>query len=179
MPTPVIVKNTSILLLVFAALISVSCTSGNPLVSGTQENQNWVILAKTDFSQECGFEGIWEPPKSEVPHIIQETRLYLKKLEKTISEDSEREKIREILAKWDDYKCQVVGHNKDGKRLVHLNFIIPQKLPDIPQNNLSEKFNSDWRHYYIVVCDGGASYWRIDYDFKEMQFLNLEINHDA
>ena len=114
-----------------------------PVVPSVQENQNWAILAKTDF-----FQGIWQPSESVVSHAIHDARQYLEKLKKTTSSDDERKKIGEILAGWDKYLCQVVGHTKNGKKLIHLNFF--------PKRTIAEDLGKDWRRRYIMVDDGGA-----------------------
>jgi hypothetical protein len=106
-----------------------------------------------------------------VPRIIQEARRYLETLKKTTSSDFERERIAQILPKWDTYACQVVGHTEHGKKLIHLNFF--------PKNRTSEKYFSDWRNQFIVVDDGGSDYWGIEYDDNAKAFLDFAPNGDG
>jgi hypothetical protein len=144
-----------------------------PAAPIAKENPVWVILTKTDLSDKRTneFQGIWQPSESDIPHILQEARAHLEKLKKTSSE-YERGRIATILSGWDKSACQVVGHVKDGKKLVHLNFF-PKDFPK------DDEDCSGWQHRYIVVFDGGADFWQIDYDNEAKVFLDFWSNGDA
>ena len=152
-------------------------TSQKPVARNTDENQNWVILTEADlFGDEYAenLEGIWQPSESEVVRAIRDVRPYLRGLQKTVangakpSPESIEGRIGEILANWDKYLCQAVGHTKDGKKLIHLNFFRPEEYDPLP-----------WRNHYYFVFDGGASFWRIEYDCGTNTFLDFETNGDA
>jgi hypothetical protein len=127
-------------------------------------NQNWAILSKSDLN---GFEGVWEPSESDVPALIQGARKYLEELRKTAS-PHKRAQLAEVLAAWDEYVCQVVGHTKDGKKLIRLNFLRIRRG--------EEETFKNWRNKYTVVDDGGSYFWRIEYDTKAKRFFDLEVN---
>ncbi len=167
-------------------------TSAEPVDSSIQKKLNWVILTKTDLSNEgsTGFQGIWQPSEADMHRVIQEARLYLEKLKKTTSSDDERENIGKILAGWDKYLCQAVGHTRNGKKLIHLNFFPNERASEEWKKQMKEIVSKvrnkqlpndvlDWRHCYVVVCDGGAYYWRIEYDPQAKVFLNFETNGEA
>ena len=164
-------KSIPILLFALAGATFISCTRKDS-DSGTEEDQTWAILAKDDLSDDDSdlFQQIWEPSQSDVPRAIQATRLYLENLKKTTSSDSQREKITEILGGWDRYLCQAIGHVKDGKKLIHLNFFAKE--------DVSEEDFTTWQHHYIAGSNGGTEYWRIEYDYKAQTFSDFEINDD-
>jgi hypothetical protein len=132
--------------------------------SPTLKDPSWVILP--GFSEwvltALGAQGTWQPTDSDVRQAIHDLRPYLERFMKTPEGDDDREQIEEILADWGTYACQAVGYTKDGKKFIHLNF-----LP---------KTEKDWRRAYIGVCDGGASYWRIEYDKNAKSFSHFEAN---
>jgi hypothetical protein len=138
------------------------------MAANVPADQSWVILTKTDLPK---FQAIWEPSESDVPRIIHDARPYLEKLMKTTYSDFERERITQILPKWDKYVCQVVGHTENGKKLIHLNFL--------PKNGIWDHGSTDWRHQYIAVDDGGADYWTIEYDVNAKVFLDFAPNSDV
>jgi hypothetical protein len=130
------------------------------------ENPNWAILTKADFSEKLldalGAQEAWRPTESDVRHALRDVRRYLEKLKKTTNWDYEQKQIEEILAQWETYACQAIGYIKDGKELIHLNF-----LP---------RTEKDWRRAYICPLDGGASFWRIEYDKNTKSFSHFSAN---
>ncbi len=147
-----------------------------PVATSARENQNWTILSETDVRNSASvrdstFQGIWQPSESDVLRAINEARLYLEKRKKTASSDYERKRIGDALARWDKYLCQAIGHTKEGKKLIHLNFFI----------NVFPRETFDWRHGYIRylrAIGDGAMFWRIEYDYKAMEFLDFHANDE-
>jgi hypothetical protein len=163
-------KSIPILLMALAGLIGASCAREDHAVSQLSEHQDWAVLTDSDLSKrECEifcFQKRWNPSESDVPYVLQQARLYVETRNKTSSSSDDREKIAGILARWDKYACQVIGYTKDGKKLIRLNFFVPEK-----------EFRN-WRHRYVVVADGGANFWQVDYDIEAHAFLNFGYHGD-
>jgi hypothetical protein len=172
-------KSIPILLAVLVCAIFASCSRENAAAPRANANQKWVILTEADiFGDEyCDqLRGIWQPSESEVLRAIHDVRPYLERLKKTPSADKGdasaeiiRGRIGEILSNWDKYLCQAVGHTKDGKKLIHLNFFRPDE----------DGFPTWWREHYVYADDGGALFWRIEYDCSTNTFSDVETNGDA
>ncbi len=157
---------------------AIETTPQNPFVATPQGNHTWTILTKTDLLDEesnpYDLQGIWEPSESEVVCAIHDVRPYLEKLKKAadirkVSAETSQGRIGEILTNWDTYLCQAVGHVKDGKKLIHLNFF---RLEE-------DESPTGWRKHYYDACDGGAWFWRIEYDCNAKTFSDFETNGDA
>jgi hypothetical protein len=134
-------------------------------------DQNWAILNRNDLTHGAPFPGCetWEPSDSNVPRIIHKAQLYLKELREKTRSDFQREEIPKILAQWDQYACQVVGYQKNGKRLIHFSFL--------PKRGTTEKGGlGSWRHRYYTVFDGGADFWQIEYDDEQDRFFDFTSN---
>jgi hypothetical protein len=189
-------RSTPILFALLAGTVFVSCSREEPvaprvrkdqdrntsqttskrssLAAPDQDGRRWAILSEADLAKADGgnhFRGVWQPSESEVPRIIQEARLYLGALKKTASSDDERKRIGEALAGWDHYLCQAVGHTKEGKRLIHLNFF----LDVFPREVLSEA-EIGWHHHYSEMFGDGAACWRTEYDYEANEFLDFYVN---
>jgi hypothetical protein len=139
-----------------------------------EENRNWAILNEPDMRGipfPLQLQGIWQPSESDVARVIQEARRHLEKLKKTAPTDYERRRTADILARWDEYLCQVIGHTEQGKRLVLLNFLSKEEV--------SQMRGSDWRHRYILIIDGGSAFWQIEYDFGTKEFSRFHVNMEA
>jgi hypothetical protein len=140
--------------------------SDNPFIpSPMAENANWAILTKAELADDVNadlippFQGVWQPSQSDVRLAIHAARRYL-----------EKEQAKEILAKWDKYVCQAVGHTRNGKRLIHLNFFPRDEFLGTGEDPMT------WRHHYVVVDDGGNDFWQIDYDCDANVCLDFEAN---
>jgi hypothetical protein len=161
--------------------------SDNPFTSSpTAENANWATLTKADLTNDVNadlippFKGVWQPSQSDVRLAIQGARRFLEREQaKEVPADQgarhrfEKDAAKEILTKWDKYVCQAVGHTRDSKRLIHLNFF--------PRKALSEEKEDPtaWRRHFFIVYDGGSDYWQIDYDCNASECLYFEPNGDA
>jgi hypothetical protein len=145
-----------------------------PAIPSASNNQNWTILSKADLlgkdSNPLEFEGIWQPTDSDVLRALQLARPHLRKLKETALSPFERERSAEILASWNVYSCQAIGHTENGKKLIHMNFFDKEQL-------LGQGLD-DWRHSYVMVSDGGASFWQIEYDREASIFLKFRPHGD-
>ena len=72
---------------------------------------------------------------------------------------------QEILRNWRSYRLQAYGHTDHGRRLIRLSFITLDSLND-----------TDWRHQFYIVNDGGPAYWQADYDPQTKAILWWEPN---
>jgi len=78
-------------------------------------------------------------------------------------------KIEEVLLRYPSYMCQVIGFNDAGKKFIAFSFSPSE--PDRARKNIDSQF--------IEVLDGGAGYWRIEFDVAEKRFVRFESNGDA
>ncbi len=72
---------------------------------------------------------------------------------------------QEILHSWRSYRLQAYGHTDHGRRLIRLSFI-----------TLDSPNDTDWRHQFYIVMDGGSAYWQADYDPQTKTILWWEPN---
>jgi hypothetical protein len=73
--------------------------------------------------------------------------------------------IAKILGHFGEYRRQYVGIvTEAGARRVAVNFFH------------GGSGNEDWRHTFIEVLDGGAWYWRIQYDVGSGRYLGFSSN---
>jgi len=80
--------------------------------------------------------------------------------------------INQVLINRSIYACQIVGYEKDGRKMIHLNFF-PKNEMTTRKPGTTEPY---WHFRYVVVCDGGPSFWQIDYDCQTKRFLNFMAN---
>lgn len=149
---------------------------------------NWVILpekADPDDYRVTLFYGRWQPDKKDMPALIDAVYKYLW-LYQVPNDDKadwpeedrrdyhrfEQWSLNQVLINRPIYACQVVGYEKDGRKRIHLNFF--------PKNEITSRkpgTTEPWWHFrYVVVLDGGPSFWQIDYDCKAKTFLNFMPN---
>lgn len=62
------------------------------------------------------------------------------------------------------YQRQYFGIVASGKPLIYVNAF----LDTVP--------NKDWKHYAIVICDGGRAAWGAVYDPRERRFSDFSFN---
>lgn len=65
------------------------------------------------------------------------------------------------------WRRQYVGFFRDGRRYVYGNFFL--KLGD----------EGRWREEPMLVCDGGAAYFGVEYDAQARRIVQLEFNGPA
>jgi hypothetical protein len=134
-------------------------------VAGTvapQSGANWAILEQAPFASP-----IWRPEPSVIPPLIDRARTYVENLKNQATVEYKKKNLEYVLSHWDHYACQIVGYTEKGKKLVHLNFF--------PLG----RENENWRRDYLHAYDGGASFWRLDYDPEKQACLNFDVNGPA
>jgi hypothetical protein len=137
-----------------------------PLV-GTSEYVGAIIpapFAAESFVDEWGpSEGFWTPTESEIAKIEAIIPLTLKRaleepdeladLVGSNGKDFARQEIPKILANYSVYARQYAGIVVNGKRRIWCNFFDRRHVEQQPDG---------WRRSWLVVFDGGSSYWRIE-----------------
>jgi hypothetical protein len=109
-------------------------------------------------------EAAWVPEKKQIAQAKEDVRSFLEeKLNSPTTSDYTKRELRKILSWWPKYRFQVFGKIESGRKIMHLNFMI-----------LEERY---WKRNQLVrVSDGGAAYWRVDYDIETRTFASLLIN---
>jgi hypothetical protein len=72
-----------------------------------------------------------------------------------------------------EYMRQYVGITSGGRRMLYLNAVYSKIVARLPG---SGQTNFDWQTTAIVVCDGGTSFWGVDYDVAAKSFGKLACN---
>ena len=81
--------------------------------------------------------------------------------------------INEILEHFGDYRRQYVGIiADDGARKIVAN-CFPAHRGSMP-----DEF-ADWRQRFVVVSDGGAAFWRIQFDVATDRYDAFDVNGEA
>lgn len=129
------------------------------------------ILAATDgptVIRQCSRRGprstgFWAPSRQEVLSAERELEAYLSKPNCA---------TRDTL---DHYFRQYIGFIRNGRRFLYVN-----ALHDSVRNDFSVVGESPgWPLIPIVVCDGGDSFWGVEFDVEAQTFQNLECNGGA
>lgn len=85
--------------------------------------------------------------------------------------------LKQLKENYDRYSVQVIGTTKKGKKIVHLNFFTQDVMDDKELD--AEGGIADLRYNYFRTCDGGANYWRVDYEVESKKFSGFSINGGA
>jgi hypothetical protein len=78
--------------------------------------------------------------------------------------------IREILGNYSSYRRQYVGIKVAGGT----RRVLVSSFPEVPEG-APDEFPS-WLQRWVYVDDGGASFWRIEYDVATGTFLGFDVN---
>lgn len=120
-----------------------------------RSSANWTVLREA-----LSFSGYWRCDEVEIAEAVAGSRMFLSQLKVEVTSEYRRREIEKILAHWDDYTCQVVCHTKNGRRMIHLNFV--------PREEAKAE--------YVSVMDGGFWYWRIEYDYEDRRYVDFRSN---
>lgn len=75
---------------------------------------------------------------------------------------------------------QCAGFVRGGRKWIYVNGFAPRIAKETAQSTLAvgpnkgKKFN--WRRDNVDVCDGGASFWGVEYDVQNHTFQKLSFN---
>jgi len=126
--------------------------------------QGVVIPASEAKKQAILFGGpteFWTPTSADVKEL--EARLPSFLHAEALGAGDARKDIIEVRRRLRTYRRQYVGFVLDGKKQ-----ILPNAFPK------DEDFA--WKREFIVVSDGGASFWRVLYDVRQRRLHHLLIN---
>jgi hypothetical protein len=130
----------------------------------TQASEDWCVLPQAD-----GFHGIWKPDDKSIPQLLSNAKSYLEKLQKDPKINAyDLQDIKNVLKRWDRYRCQIVGYQKGGRKMIHFNFF--------PKARGSDDRFKYWRERLVKAYDGGSSFWRVDFDVSAGAFIRFETN---
>ena len=131
---------------------------------GVTTSEDWCTLSHAD-----GFSGVWKPKTETVPRLISDAKTYLEGLqENSQTGDYQKGEIGKNLKRWNDYRCQIIGYKKDGKKMIRLNFF--------PKSHESKDEFPYWRKDLVLVMDGGVSFWQADYDVTTGEIIYFRLN---
>lgn len=144
-------------LLIFIMCVSIFARAGDTIPEENQtilENQN----------QDYGPRSRWVPSKVQTSRALEAIYFFLKK---TMSPDWKNRNRIIIRNRFSSYHVQFVGIIVDGRKTLHCNFFPAE---------------DDIRHdtkTYVYVLDGGASYWRINFDTEEERCFDFDVNGES
>lgn len=140
-----------------------SCTlmnSGNQAVRGS--GYEGVILS-VENAQELGpllgndINEFWLPTEQDVAALEAALPDYL------TANDEMFENLPVLWERLSKYKRQYVGYLENGQRVIYVNYFY-----NPPDNN--------WKKEFILVMDGGDSYFNLRFQVETGQFYGLEVN---
>lgn len=166
-----------------------------PVLKNLADNDpvTWVIMPMVpepdDWVMNNHFYSRWSPNKKDIPALIEATFEYLwlfkepqEKDDSAIGTDShaknrrtyEEKSVVQVLINRPIYACQIVGYEKDGRKMIHMNF-----FPKNEEWSTTRKPGTNepyWHFRYVQVMDGGAWFWQIEYDPATKTFSDFRAN---
>jgi hypothetical protein len=124
--------------------------------------ENQTILENQNH--EMGPRSRWIPTRAQTSGALEAIYAFLSK---AMSPDWKNRNRLIIRNRFSTYHVQFVGIMVDGRRALHCNFFPADD--DIQHDTDS----------YVYVLDGGASYWRINYDTQEDQCFDFDVNGES
>ena len=124
--------------------------------------ENRTILKNQD--EEYAPKGRWTPTRAQTTRALEAVYKFLGREMAEGWKNRQREIIRKRIP---SYHVQFLGIVKEGRKVIHCNFF-PEK----------EDFkNRETR--YVFVLDGGASFWRVNYDPEKNICFDFNVNGEA
>ena len=105
-----------------------------------------------------GEKGIWEPSGREIERLERSLSDYVAAYAPTLSPG--------LASRLSQYRRQYIGIFQKEKKVVYVNLFLWDP-------------RGDWRTHAVVVCDGGAAFWGIEFDLSTGTFANLFTNGEA
>jgi hypothetical protein len=147
----------TILMIIFITCIFISiCPSGVI----PEENQTILDNQTREYGPRCR----WVPSKAQTSKALEAIYTFLKT---EITPDWRNRQRKDIQDQISSYHVQFVGTIIDGRKAIHCNFFQEEG-----------GFNHD-KYTYVLVLDGGTSYWRINYDIDKNKCFDFEVNGEA
>jgi hypothetical protein len=146
---------------IILSMLLVACGAIQVCAGDRIPGENQTILKDQD--QEYAPGSRWTPTRSQTSRALEAIYEFLNRK----MEDGWKNRQREIIRKRiSSYHVQFLGIVKQGRKIIHCNFF-PEKDPDHDKTR------------YVFVLDGGASYWRIDYDPGKNLCFDFNVNGEA
>lgn len=115
----------------------------------------------------------WSPSPAQIEELEKELPAYLRQQGHAEEADGLARSLR-----------QYVGFVRAGRKLIYLN-VFPVSLLESEKEACRETREvkakefcepDHWRHAAVLVCDGGADFWGLEYDPESKAFSALEFN---
>jgi hypothetical protein len=103
-------------------------------------------------------EGVWEPTAKDIKRLEGLLPAYVAAHPPQLAPD--------LLRTLKQYKRQYAGVIQKGRRIIYVNVFL----------SYPSYGSDDWRRTAVVVCDGGAAFWGIEFDVASGTFSNLFTN---
>lgn len=147
---------------IIVSIILMTCASISVCAADKISKENQTILENQNKTY--GPKSHWVPSKAQTSMALEAIYKFLNKKMTPDWRNRQRKIIQDQLS---SYHVQFVGIIIDGRKSIHCNF-----FPD------EDSFKHD-KDSYVYVLDGGASYWRINYDIEKNICFDFEVNGEA
>lgn len=105
-----------------------------------------------------GEKGIWEPSAREIERLERSLSDYVAAHAPTLPSS--------LAVRLSQYKRQYIGLYQKEKKIIYVNLFLWDP-------------GGDWRTQAVVVCNGGATFWGIEFDLSTGAFSNLFTNGEG
>lgn len=102
----------------------------------------------------------WLPTEQDVANLEAGLPGYLQ------ANEQQFENLPVLWERLNKYKRQYVGYVEEGRQVIYVNFFY-----NPPDNN--------WKKEFIMVMDGGDSYFNLRFQVETGQFYGLQVNRSA
>lgn len=147
---------------IILSIIIITCVATIVSTGDKIPEENQTILKS--HNKEYGPKGQWVPAKTQTSKALEAVYKFLDK--KMAQEWREKQRLV-IKGQISSYYVQFLGIKIEGRKVIHCNFFRDEDL-------FKRKKDS-----YVFVLDGGASFWRINYDIEKDKCLDFEVNGEA
>jgi hypothetical protein len=142
-----------------ATFIVEAASAGTTYTMVSESSYYAVIVPESDGPiVDPDAEGYWTPTKGDIDPLEARLSDFLRRAAAPRSPD--------LWQKQASYKRQYTGLIRNGRRLIHANF-------------LCDDMGGRWKHEVVMVMDGGDCFFQLTYDVESTEFGNLQINGEA
>ena len=100
-------------------------------------------------------DGYWEPEKQDI--------LSLERLLPTYMETRTESAAALVRNRLSHYRRQYAGFLRADHKTIYANLFLPE-------------YGVEWRHQVVMVCDGGAGFWGVEFDVTSQTFVHIAYN---
>lgn len=153
----------TVLVVLFGACAMASATLDAASLAGLTGAEADRLLNQCSRQAPQNVQGKWTPTSAQLGDL--RTRLP-DALDRALSKrQRNRERAVEIAGQYAGF---IIG----GRKIIYVNaFPKPELAPTIPGMKAH-----DWRHEAVIVCDGGAVFFGVEYDPEKKTFANFAFN---